>query len=351
MIDIKKEVEKLTPEMIAIRNEIHENPELGLKEYKTCKLLEDFVKENVFYDSLKRVGETGLWIVIRGTKPGPEKTVVFRGDIDALPIQEWDGANPRSKVPGVMHACGHDVHGTINIGAAAVLSRMKDQFSGNVYFFIQQAEEILKGAKIFLNDPDIDWANIDDVVELHCSPDIDAGKIGVRYGAVLASTDEFRITVHGLGGHGAHPHTVKDPILAGAAIVMALQSIVSRETSSLHSVVVSVTTFHGGETGNVIPDEVTLTGTVRTLDPEDRIQAEESLKRIVDSVAKTYRCESGVEYIHGVPVFINDAPWVDRVIRVGKDILGENSVEMLPAPSMGGEDFAFIKEKKVIRQK
>ena len=146
MVDVRKKVAEITPEITRIREYIHENPELSMHEYNTCALLEDYVKKNVKYDRLKRVGETGLFFELKGTKPGNGPTIVFRGDIDALPIQEAENMSPRSKVPGVMHACGHDVHGTINVGAAKILSEMKDQFSGSIYFFIQPAEEILKGA-------------------------------------------------------------------------------------------------------------------------------------------------------------------------------------------------------------
>ena len=169
MIDVRKKVAEITPEITQIREYIHENPELSMQEYNTCALLEDYVKKNVKYDRLKRVGETGLFFELKGTKPGNGPTIVFRGDIDALPIQEAENMSPRSKVPGVMHACGHDVHGTINVGAAKILSEMKDQFSGSIYFFIQPAEEILKGAKLFLNDPEIDFDQIDAVAALHIS--------------------------------------------------------------------------------------------------------------------------------------------------------------------------------------
>ena len=181
MIDVRKAVEEITPEINALRNHIHEHPELSMKEYETCALLEKYIKEHVDYDRIKRVGETGLFFEIKGTKPGQGPTIVFRGDIDALPIEEDPSMCPCSQVPGVMHACGHDVHGSINVGAASILSRLKDQFSGSIYFFIQPGEEILQGAKLFLQDPEIDFDKIDAVAALHCSAEIEAGTIGVRY--------------------------------------------------------------------------------------------------------------------------------------------------------------------------
>ena len=221
--------------IISLRRWFHSHPELSMKEYNTCALLEEYVKKNVAYDRLKRVGETGLFFEIKGTKPGPGRTIVFRGDIDALPIQEDPSMSPCSKVPGVMHACGHDIHGTINVGAASILSKCKDQFSGSLYFFIQPAEEILQGAKLFLNDPEIDFDKIDAITALHCSPEIEAGTIGVRYGAILASADEFHITVNGVGGHGAHCHTVRDPIVAASAIVTGSAFAIASNTLSVPS--------------------------------------------------------------------------------------------------------------------
>lgn len=346
MIDIRKAVEEITPEITAMRNHIHEHPELSMKEYETCALLEDYVKKNVAYDRLKRVGETGLFFEIKGTKPGPGKTIVLRGDIDALPIQEAPSMSPCSKVPGVMHACGHDIHGTINVGAAKILSQCKDQFAGSIYFFIQPAEEILKGAQLFLNDPEIDFDKIDAVAALHCSPEIDAGTIGVRYGAILASADEFHITVKGVGGHGAHCHTVRDPVVAASAIVTGLQTLVSRETNPANAVVVSVCTIHGGVAHNIVPNQVEMSGTCRTLNAADRDRVEESVKRVAESIAAAYRVEAEVEYIRGVPPFVCEDEWVDRAIRAGEKMLGKENVVMMPYAAMGGEDFAFVKEKK-----
>ncbi len=343
MIDVRKAVEEITPEITAMRNHIHENPELSMKEYNTCALLEEYVKKNVAYDRLKRVGETGLFFEIKGTKPGPDRILAFRGDIDALPIQEDPKMSPCSKVPGVMHACGHDIHGTINVGAASILSKCKDQFSGSLYFFIQPGEEILRGAQLFLDDPEIDFDKIDAVAALHCSPEIEAGTIGVRYGAILASVDEFYITVNGVGGHGAHCHTVRDPIVAASAMVAALQPVVSRETNPANSVVISVCSVHGGRAHNIVPDKVEMSGTARALNEADRDRAEASIKRIVASVAEAYRVTAEVKYIRDVPPFVCADEWVDRAIRAGEKMLGKENVVMMPHAAMGGDDCALLK--------
>lgn len=346
MIDIRKAVEEIVPEMTEMRHHIHEYPELSLQEHKTIAYLEDYVKKNVNYDFIKRVGETGLFFELKGTKSGKGHTLVLRGDIDALPIQEDSSHELCSKVPGVMHACGHDIHGTINCGAAKILSRMKDQFSGSICFFIQPAEEKLAGAKMFLADPEIDWAKIDDVAAVHISAELEAGKIGVRYGAILASADEFKITVIGKGGHGAHCHTVKDPVVAASAIVMAMQPIVSRETNPANSVVVSICTVHGGSAHNIVPDSVELTGTVRTLDSTDRKRVRDHIIRTAKAVAEAYGTRAEVDYMWGAPPFVCEDEWVDRAVRAGRKMLGEDGVVMMPHAAMGAEDFAFIKEKK-----
>lgn len=347
MLDLMWEAQKLSPEIVKMRTYLHENPELSMQEYNTSAYLEKYIREHIDFDRLERIGKTGLFVELKGTKEdGEPHVLVFRGDIDALPIQEAPNMSPRSKIPGVMHACGHDVHGSINVGAMEILSHHKNLFSGSIYFFIQPGEEIFQGAKTFLNAKEIDFKKIDGVVALHCSAELEVGQIGVRYGTILASADEFEIQVVGKGGHGAHCHTLRDPIVSGCAMVGALQSISARETNPADSVVVSVCKIHGGVARNVCPNTVTLEGTYRTLNQTSRDCVKESIERIVTSVAKAYRTEAKIQFIEGVPPFVNDNEWVDRVIRAGKKAVGEDNLIMLPHPAMGGEDFAFIKEKK-----
>ena len=329
--------------IVSLRRDFHAHPEISLKEYRTAQRIEEEL------DKLgiphRRSGETGVYAEIKGEQPGTG-VIALRADIDALAITETHEVPYKSQTPGVMHACGHDVHGTINVGAAKILSEMKDQFSGSIYFFIQPAEEILKGAKLFLNDPEIDFDQIDAVAALHISAELDAGTIGVRYGAILASADEVRIRINGKGGHGAHCHTLRDPVVAASAVVGALQTLVSRETNPANAVVISICTIHAGAASNIVPDYVEMTGTVRTLNPADRDRMEESVKRVAASVAEAYRCTADVDYIRGVPPFICEDEWVDRALRVGKKMLGEENTKIMPYAAMGGEDFAFIKEKK-----
>ena len=342
---LQSQIEAITPSILALRHTIHEHPELGLQEYETCRLLETYVREHVVYERMHRVGETGLFIEIKGTKPGKGKILIIRGDIDALPITEDDKAPYHSQIPGVMHACGHDVHGSCVVGTARILSELRDAFSGSVYIFVQPAEEILAGAKLFLKDSSIDFSKVDGAFALHCSPEFEVGKIGTKYGGILASSDELDIIVTGKGGHGAHPNTVIDPIVVASAIVQNLQTIVSRETEPSDSVVVSLCSIHGGNAFNIVPSEVVLKGTVRTINPASRDSVEASIKRMVQSIAEAYRATATVTYTRGVPPMVNSTAWVDRVFRVGEILLGKDNVVHLDNPSMGGEDFAFVIEK------
>lgn len=346
MIAVKQDTDKILADIIAIRNDLHENPELSLQEFNTSKKIKDYIEKHIPYHSLHQVGETGWLLGIKGEKAGDERVIGFRGDIDALPVQEAGNMYPKSKIPGVMHACGHDVHTVINLGAAQVLAQNTSLFAGTVYFFFQPAEEILKGALLFLDDEKVPMDTIDAMVGLHVSPEINAGQIGVRYGAILASADEIKIVVKGKGGHGAHPHTVVDPIVAAASLIMNLQTMVSREISAPDSAVVSICMIEGGTAHNIIPDQVVLKGTVRTLSPAIRDQMEASLNRIAQGIGTTLRTTIEVEYIRGVPPLVCEADWVDRAIHVGNQLLGEENVVILPVPSMGGDDFAFLKENR-----
>ena len=346
MINLSLMSEKLFPEIVAIRNTIHEYPELGLEEHKTHDLLMDYIKKNIQYNALKKVGPTGIYLEVKGLKEDNGKVVAFRGDMDALPLQEAEYHEPRSKIPGVMHACGHDVHTAINLGAAKLLSDAREHFSGTAVFLFQPAEEILKGAMLFLEDPEIDFDKIQAIVGLHVSPEIYAGQIGVRHGPILASADKFTITVSGKGGHAAHPDTTHDPVLASAAVIMALQSLVSRQLEPSDAAVVSVCQLNAGIAHNIIPDSVTMIGTARAVDPATRDMVEEGIERIAQQTAQAFQCSAEVDYRRGVPPLISEKEWVDRSIDVGNKLLDEDGVVIMPIPSMGGDDFAFLKENR-----
>ncbi len=345
MIDLGGILESIYPDIALVCRTIHENPELSMQEYDTCALLEEKVRANVAFERIKRVGETGLFVELKGTKPGPERVICLRGDMDALPIQEAEGHDPRSKKPGIMHACGHDVHASALLGAACALSKCRDQFSGTVYFFFQPAEETLQGARLFLNDPDIDFSKISGAAAVHVMHSLYAGKVGVKKGPMLAAADELFVTIHGKSSHGATPQNGVDAIVVQANIILALQTLISRETSPLDSAIITFGTIKGGTAHNIIADTVELHGTLRTLTKETRARLHESIERVCTNTAAALGATVDVKIVVGTPPLICEDEWVDRAVRVGKIVVGEENVVMLPEPGMGGEDFAFIKER------
>lgn len=346
-MDIREYVDRIEPEIYEIYKQIHQNPELSFQERQTSALVEKELREKTSVDRLIRVGDTGWLAEIKGTGTGPAKVIALRGDMDALPIQESEETpgEVHSKVPGVMHACGHDVHTSILLGAVRTLEHYRDQISGSVLFFFQPAEEVLGGARQFLASPDIDFSKIDGVAACHVSPEIDAGTIGISHGAILASADTIKLRVTGMGGHGAHPHTVIDPVTISAQIITALQTLVSRETPSNNAAVLSICTIHGGKVHNIVPESVEMTGTLRTLNPDDRQLLLKRIPELCENIAKAMRGVANVELELGPPPFISENEWVDRVVRCGTKLLGPENVIEMEAPSMGAEDFAFIKEK------
>ena len=231
------------------------------------------------------------------------------------------------------------------MGAVRVLEHYRNQIAGSILFFFQPSEETLQGGKLFAESPKIDFHTIDGVAALHVTPDLCAGKIGVRYGAILGSSDELTITVKGKGGHGAHPDTVIDPILLAAQIVQALQMLVSRELAADESGVVSLCSIQGGNAFNIIPDTVVLKGTIRALDPKVREHILKRIPEICKGIAAAGRGDAEVNIKLGPPPLVSDSQWVDRVKRCGSKLLGHENVIELAHPSMGAEDFAFVMEK------
>ena len=338
-------VASIEPEINAVRKQIHENPELGLREYQTSALVESELREKTHVDRIEHIGETGLLVELKGTRTGEAHCIALRGDMDALPVSESETHKLCSKVDGVMHACGHDVHTAVLLGAVRVLEHYRDQIAGSVLFFFQPAEEILKGALLFAESSKIDFNKIDGVAACHVTPDLNAGQIGVRYGAILGSADELSITVKGKGGHGAHPDTVVDPILIASQILQNLQMLVSRELAADEAGVVSICSIHGGAASNIVPAQVVMKGTVRALDPKIRDHLLRRIPEICKGVAAAGRGDAEVGLKLGPPPFISSSDWVDRVKRCGTKVLGKGNVVELPAASMGAEDFAYVREK------
>ena len=295
--------EETTARATAIRREIHRHPELGFEEHNTQAIVEREL------DALgidhRRVARTGVVGIVRGALPG--KVAGLRADMDALPITEDSGEDCTSEVAGKMHACGHDSHTAMLLGAARVLQESRESFAGTAVLLFQPAEEGPGGAQPMIDEGALDDPKVDAVTMLHVDPRLATGTIGITPGPVNAAADEFHLTIRGKGGHGAYPHKAVDVIPCAAATILALQNIAARETDPLASIVVTVGTIEGGYRNNVIADRVFMTGTLRTHDPALRASAEDKLRRIVDGVASAYGARAQLEMIFGYPPVINDA--------------------------------------------
>ncbi len=323
-----------------LRREIHRYPELGFDEECTAALVEREL------DTLgiehRRVARTGVVGVIRGALPG--RTVGLRADLDALPIEEDSGETFSSEVAGRMHACGHDAHTAMLLGAARVLQSKQSSLAGNVVLIFQPAEEGPGGALPMIEAGVMDAEPvIEAIAMLHVDVRLETGNISITPGPVNAAADEFHVTVRGVGGHGASPHKATDTIPCAAAIVLALQNIAARETDPLASIVVTVGTIAGGYRNNVIADAVKLTGTVRTTDPDVRDGVEARLRRIIGGVAAAYGCSAELDVIYGYPPVVNDRDLADAFARYVREHT-PIGVHALP-PTMGAEDFAYFAKR------
>jgi amidohydrolase len=325
--------------VVELRREIHRHPELGFEEVQTQALVERELDQ--IGVEHRRVAKTGVVGVIRGAKPG--RVVALRADMDALPITEKSGEPFSSEVPGKMHACGHDAHTAMLLGAARVLQNMRDELHGSVVLLFQPAEEGPGGAEPMIAEGALDDPKVQAVAMLHVDHRLEPGQIGITPGPVNASADEFHVTVEGKGGHGAYPHTAADTIPAAAAMVTALQTIASRETDPLKSVVVTVGTINGGYRNNVIADEVKMSGTFRAHDPEVRNGLEERARRILNGIAAAYNVKAKLEVLYGYPPVVNDVTLAQN-FRAYMQSHSKLHVES-PPPTMGAEDFAYFAQR------
>ncbi len=336
---LKKDIEKLTGKIIEWRRDFHRHPEIAYEEKRTSSVIRKFL-ENLGIP-VSTCAKTGLSGVLEGQPGG--KTVALRADIDALPLKEEGDKEYISKNPEAAHACGHDGHMAILMGAAGLLSQRKDQFKGNVIFLFQPSEErIPGGAKKMIEEGALD--GVDAVFGLHLWQPLPTGSVGIVKGAMMAQPDAFSIIVKGKGGHGSMPHTTVDPILVASHLVVNIQSIVSRNVDPLKPVVVSFGTVKGGTIYNIIPGEVSLTGTVRTFDSSIQSLAEKRLKGIVEETCKTFGATAEFEYEKGYPPLVNHEAMVDLVLEVTSKTLGEDRIQTID-PVMGGEDFAYFLQK------
>ena len=338
---INKKAEQLQNDLVKWRRKIHKNPELGFKEYGTSNFIAEKLTEfGIEYD---RVCETGIVGLIRGGKPG--KTLAIRADIDALALTEKNDVTYKSQNKGAMHACGHDGHTAILLGTAKLLSEMKEDLKGNVKLIFQPAEEGPGGAEPMVEAGVMEDPKVDYIIALHINPGIEAGKVGVKEGILLAAPDSFEITVKGKGAHGARPEEGVDPITIGSQIVIGLQQIKSRETKALNPLVISVGSFHSGEAFNAIPEEAKIAGTVRTFDNKLRKRVKKRIEEVVKNITKAFNADYDYKYDFYYPPAYNDPKVTELMRQVIRDKLGENSLYEIPEPSMGGDDFAYFVQK------
>ncbi|MDD6491398.1 MAG: amidohydrolase [Firmicutes bacterium] len=315
----------------------HRHPELSYEEYGTTAKIRELLTE-AGVEILPCKLETGLVAIIRGEKTG--KVQALRCDIDALPIKEETNIPYASEFEGRMHACGHDFHIAAGIGCALLLKERKSELAGTVKIIFQPAEESSLGALKIL-ETDV-MEDVDCIWGIHADPTNETGVLGIREGYVTAAVDRFIITVKGIGCHGAHPDDGVDPVPVAAAIISALQTVVTRNINAFHPALISVTRLEAGNTWNVIPETAILEGTVRTMDREDRILFEKRLKEIAEHTAVAYGAQAQVEWIAGPPATYNDKQMAEKCIRLAQT---KGSFQVVPEESsLGGDDFAFLEE-------
>lgn len=325
-------------DVVAIRRHLHENPEIGLSEFKTS----DFIAaklEELGYEVTRGLAKTGVVATLRNGSG--TRSVGIRADIDALPITEETGADYASKNTGVMHACGHDGHTAMLLGAAKILAERKN-FDGTLHLIFQPAEENFGGARIMIEDGLFDRFPCDAVFGMHNDPGLAFGKVFVKDGPLMAAVDEARITVNGRGGHGAEPQAASDPIVAGASIIMALQTVVSRNVHPLDQAVVTVGAFNAGIASNVIPERAQMAITIRSFDPGVRDLLEERIRGIAEGQAASYGMSVTIDYERGYEATVNHAAETDFVRSLAGKVVGAENVIEIERPMMGAEDFAYM---------
>jgi amidohydrolase len=343
---IVNRVADLQPDIQAWRRDIHEHPELLYDVHRTAAFVAERLREFGCDDVVTGLGRTGVVGVIKGRKPGKGnlKGIGLRADMDALPIEEATKLPYASKTPGKMHACGHDGHTAMLLGAARYLAETRN-FAGDAVVIFQPAAEGGAGAAAMIRDGLMDRFPIDQVYGMHNNPGMPIGSFAIRPGPLMASTDAVDIRIEGLGGHAARPHLCIDTVLAGAQLITALQSIVSRSVDPLEAAVVSICEFHAGNARNVIPQTAELRGTVRTLTAEMRKLVEKRMREVVAGVAQLTGTRIDLTYERGYPVLVNHASQTDFAIGVAKQIAGDANVREM-APMMGAEDFAYMLEAR-----
>jgi amidohydrolase len=333
---IKDLAEKLAPRLIEIRRHLHSHPELSGQEQQTAAYVAG-VLSSCGIVVQEAIGKTGvIGELVGGTD---DRLVAIRTDMDALPITERTCLEFASRKPGIMHACGHDVHTTVGLGTAMVLSQLGDMLPGNTRFLFQPAEEIAQGANWMVQDGAMN--DVSAIFSLHVFPSIPGGSIGIRYGALTAAADDLEIFITGESGHGARPHEAVDAIWIASQVITTLQQAISRTQNPLRPIVLTIGQISGGRAPNVIADQVRLAGTVRSLHPDTHADLPQWVEKIVANVCNMYGARYEINYRRGVPSVQNDLALTQLLEESAKEAWGSDRVQILPEPSMGAEDFSI----------
>ncbi|MDP4179003.1 MAG: amidohydrolase [Bacillota bacterium] len=341
MIDFLQKAKSINNEIVSWRRDFHSNPELGFEEYRTSKIIKEFLKSEGI--EFKEVSKTGVCAVIRGNG---NKTIALRADMDALPLKENSTKEYASKIEGRMHACGHDGHTAVLMGAAKILNSIKSELKGNVKLIFEPAEETVGGARFMIEEGVLDNPEVDGVIGLHVDEKINTGFIGLKSDVVNAASNPFTIKIKGRGGHGAHPDSTIDPIVISSNVILALQTIISREIPPTDPAVITVGSIHGGTAQNIIPEEVTISGIIRTMKTEHRTYVKKRLVEVTEGIVSSMRgkCEINIE--ESYPCLYNDDNMLKIVSSAAESIIGKENILSLKNPSMGVESFAYFSLKK-----
>jgi hippurate hydrolase len=342
--DLLDQAAGVLPDVVELRRRIHQHPELGLQLPRTQQAVLDSLAE---LPVSLRTGAALTSVVadlVGGRGDGP--TILLRGDMDALPMPEDSGVDYASEVDGAMHACGHDAHTAMLAGAARVLSARRDDFAGTVRFMFQPGEEGFHGARFMIEEGVLDDPHVDAVFALHVTPNAPSGVLTTRGGPIMAAPDVLNIRVRGKGGHASSPYQANDPMPVAAEIVTALQVFATRRIDTFDPVVITITMIRAGTTSNVIPEEVIMQGTLRSVSERSRKKALEGIDRIVHHVAAAHEMEATFENEEGYPVTVNDNDFARFTERVIKRLLGDGAYAEMPAPVMGAEDFSYLLQKR-----
>lgn len=338
-MDIKRMCEEISEQLISIRHDLHMNPELSNEEFRTQKKICDYLdKWGIEYT--KGIANTGVLAIVRGKENG--KTIALRADMDALPMEELTCVDFKSINKGIMHSCGHDAHVTILLGVAKIIKSLENEIKGNIKFFFQPAEETTGGAERMIKEGCMENPKVDAVLGLHVTTDIETGKIRLRYGKMNASSDEITIIVKGVSSHGAKPDKGVDGIVMASNIVLALQTLVSRNISPLNSVVFTIGTICGGSKSNVIAEEVKMNCILRTLDEETRQFMKKRIISVVENTAKAHGGTAEVIIDESYAPLINDDEMVNLCKEVAEETIGKENIIYISNPEMFAEDFSYF---------